>query len=80
MAKRKLTATVQVGLQIREELRRRLVSEANAKGISLNAEIARRLEVSFTSGDTRDLLVQSLRDEAKQMRKNLVLEVRERFG
>ena len=40
---------VQTGLRIRASLRDRLEAEAKRSGISLNSEIERRLEASFTS-------------------------------
>jgi Arc-like DNA binding domain len=46
MAKRKKTAIVQTGLRMREGLRADLEKAAKARGISLNAEIADRLERS----------------------------------
>jgi hypothetical protein len=47
MARRKKTATVQLKLRFREELRRKLEREARAREVSLNNEIVRRLEGSF---------------------------------
>ena len=59
MAKRKKTATVQLKLRIREELRQRLERQARGREVSLNNEMVRRLENSFESGTT-DLLVRVL--------------------
>ena len=56
MAKRKKTATVQLKLRIREELRRKLEREAKGRKASLNSEMARRLESSFESGTTEKLV------------------------
>ena len=56
MAKRKKTATVQLKLRIREELRRKLEREAKGRKVSLNSEMARRLESSFESGTTEKLV------------------------
>jgi hypothetical protein len=59
MARRKKTATVQLKLRFREELRRKLERQAKGREVSLNNEIVRRLESSFESGST-DLLVHVL--------------------
>jgi hypothetical protein len=59
MAKRKKTATVQLKLRIREELRQKLERQAHGREVSLNSEMVRRLENSFESGTT-DLLVKVL--------------------
>lgn len=47
MARRKKSATVQIKVRIKEELRARLEKAAKARGVSLNAEIGDRLENSF---------------------------------
>jgi hypothetical protein len=47
MVKRDKTAVVQTGLRIREELRGHLDKAARARGVSLNTEIADRLERSM---------------------------------
>lgn len=52
---RKATEIVQVNLRIREELRRRLDSAAKANGVSLNAEMANRLYLSFDRDTLRSL-------------------------
>ena len=59
MAKRKKTATVQLKLRIREELRRKLEREKDLREVSLNSEMVRRLENSFESGTT-DFLMRAL--------------------
>ena len=48
MAKRAGTDIVQLKLRIRETVRARLAAAAKLNGVSLNSEIARRLEASFT--------------------------------
>src|SRR6478736_1868325 len=47
MEKRDKNQTVQLRLRIRESLRARLEKDARRSGISLNAEVERRLEASF---------------------------------
>ena len=47
MARRKKSATVQVKVRIKEELRARLENAAKARDVSMNAEIGERLETSF---------------------------------
>jgi hypothetical protein len=57
VSKRPKSATVQVGLRLKEPLRAKLELEAKANGVSLNAEIVKRLELSLFSREiTRDLL------------------------
>ena len=48
MAKRAGTDIVQLKLRIRETVRARLAAAAKFNGVSLNSEIAKRLEASFT--------------------------------
>jgi uncharacterized phage protein gp47/JayE len=48
-------AIVQAGLRIREGLRFRLQQEAKRRAVSLNAEMARRLENSFDQDARRSL-------------------------
>ena len=48
MAKRAGTDIVQLKLRIRETVRARLAAAAKLNGVSLNSEIAKRLEESFT--------------------------------
>jgi hypothetical protein len=79
MAK-KSTAIVPTMLRIREELRKRLEREAKKRDHSLNAEMAERLEKSFSAsrdGAILDMLVrhddvsaQLLRDIADQIAKH----------
>jgi hypothetical protein len=47
MARRDEAQTVQVGLRVKEPLRVLLEESARERGISMNAEIVRRLERSF---------------------------------
>jgi hypothetical protein len=53
---RKPTEVVAVTLRIREDLRRRLEREARRDGISLNAEMEKRLEDSFDLANTGSLI------------------------
>jgi hypothetical protein len=48
---RKPTEIVQIKLRLREELRRKLLREAEKKDHSLNIEIAQRLEQSFDNAE-----------------------------
>lgn len=47
MARRKKSATVQLKVRIKEELRARLEKAGKARNVSMNAEIGERLEKSF---------------------------------
>jgi hypothetical protein len=49
MEKRTKDQTVNLRLRIRESLRARLEKDARRAGISLNAEVERRLEASYTT-------------------------------
>lgn len=53
MPKRKKSNRVQIGLRLREEMRRDLETVAKEHGISMNAEIESRLERSFWDDETR---------------------------
>jgi hypothetical protein len=56
MQKREKTQIVQLSkLRIREELRAQLEKEARRSGTSLNGEIERRLEASFTSASREEI-------------------------
>jgi hypothetical protein len=55
MAKREKDATVQVGLRVRESLRSKIEKAARKSGISMNAEIVRRLEQSFAPSVEEEL-------------------------
>jgi hypothetical protein len=59
MAKRKRTDVVKLQLRIREGLRRKLETRANAEERSLNSEIAHRLENSFDQ-ENYSLVLQAL--------------------
>ena len=50
------TAIVSLKLRIREDLRARLAQAAETQDHSLNSEIARRLEQSFTSETVEEML------------------------
>jgi hypothetical protein len=52
---RKPAETVQVNLRMKEVMRRRLDQAAKKHGVSLNAEMMRRLEESFTQEEQRSL-------------------------
>jgi Arc-like DNA binding domain len=56
MAKRAKTATVQLKLRMREELRGKLAKMARARDVSLNNEMVDRLEQSFTAAGVETLL------------------------
>jgi hypothetical protein len=47
MAQRNRPETIQVGLRLKEPLRAALENAASQRGVSMNAEIVRRLEASF---------------------------------
>jgi predicted HicB family RNase H-like nuclease len=51
-ARRRLNATVQVNLRIKEGLRRRLLREAKLHGVSLNREMRDRLASTFGAPKT----------------------------
>ena len=53
MIKRKSSDRVQIGLRLREDLRRKLESQANDHNISINGEIESRLERSFLDEEIR---------------------------
>jgi hypothetical protein len=59
MVRRKATARVQVPVRMMETLRARLAKAAKTGGISLNAEIVRRLEQSFDQELAADILGQA---------------------
>ena len=48
MSKRTKTATVDIGLRVKEPLRARIERAAKDSGVSMNAEINGRLETTFT--------------------------------
>jgi hypothetical protein len=58
MPRRKETDTVQLGLRVKEPLRAALEQAAQASGLSMNAEIVKRLETSFLRLD-RDSLAEA---------------------
>lgn len=64
------------GLRLQPELKRRVEEAAKASGNSLNAEIAVRLEKSFTADDAQRGLNEQLRDlrsEVENLRDRLRL-------
>jgi hypothetical protein len=56
MVARRLTDLVQVNLRLRESLRRKLERESERRGLSLNAEMTRRLEESFDREELNEAL------------------------
>jgi Arc-like DNA binding domain len=64
---RKESALLDYKLRIRESLRRRLAQSAERRGISMNAEMTRRLEESFDQERTRSL------DDVAQKLNNVLL-------
>ena len=57
---RKPTDTVAVTLRIPEELRRRLERAAKSRDTSLNAEMMRRLEDSFSQQDMKAAIIEAV--------------------
>jgi Arc-like DNA binding domain len=55
MARREKDATVQVGLRVKESLRSKIEKSAKKSGVSMNAEIVRRLEKSFAPSVEEEL-------------------------
>lgn len=53
MARRKKSATVQLAARMKEPLRARLERAAKARGVSMNAELNRRLEESLTKEEAQ---------------------------
>jgi len=83
MAKRPDTAIVALTLRIREPLRRRLENAAKQRGVSLNSELAERLESSFRKEDFGKALDDRFeKQEAIQKKRydNLVKTLREEYG
>lgn len=63
MVVRKKSDTIQLSkIRMKEDLRRRLVKEAEQKRVTLNAEIVTRLEASFSFREELDRLVGEARD------------------
>jgi|GEM_PF-2753998 hypothetical protein len=54
MTRRPKAATVDIGLRVKEPMRARIEKGAKKRGVSMNAEIADRLETSFTKEDMLD--------------------------
>lgn len=54
---RSKTATVQLKLRLREDLRRRIEQEAKKVGHSLNQEMVNRLTQSFRQANADDVLI-----------------------
>ena len=66
MLRKKLGTTVQTGLRIREELRRKLGTAAKKSRVSFNEELTRRLEDSFQREPIESLLSKLDRNLAEQ--------------
>jgi hypothetical protein len=64
---RKPSALLDYKLRIRESLRRQLAESAGKRGVSMNAEMVRRLEESFDQERKRSL------DEVTQKLENVLL-------
>jgi vacuolar-type H+-ATPase subunit E/Vma4 len=81
MLRRKLGSTVQVGLRIREELRRRLEAAAEEHHLSFNQELTMRLEASLEqeARQSLDSAAESLTRHASRLEK-LAEAVVERLG
>jgi hypothetical protein len=73
MAKRPASDTVQVKVRMREDLRRKLEREADRRGLTINAEILRRLDLSFVSEARLDSLSEAA---AKEIVEKLLAAVR----
>jgi Arc-like DNA binding domain len=54
MADRNKTATVDLGLRIKEPLRVQIEAAARDRGVSMNAEVVARIEHSFEAGEILD--------------------------
>jgi hypothetical protein len=66
MAKRARTDIVQLKLRIREALRAKLATAAKHNSVSLNSEIAKRLEASFVVNQLEEI-VELAKDRLNQM-------------
>ncbi len=62
MAERTLSNTVQLKARMKEPLRAALEAAAEAKGVSLNAEMVHRLEQSFAEEKSREEAVDAVYD------------------
>jgi hypothetical protein len=71
MLRRKLGTTVQVGLRIREELRRQLEAAAEEHHLSFNQELTARLEASLEheARQSLDSAAKSLTRDARRFEK-----------
>jgi hypothetical protein len=54
MSKRTKTATVDVGLRVKEPMRARIERSAKDRGVSMNGEIVARLEATFSGEELFD--------------------------
>jgi hypothetical protein len=67
MAKRKPTDTAQMNLRLPETLRKKIEVEAKKNGWSLNRELVRRLEQSFTHQGFEDLIQSTIQSTAQKV-------------
>lgn len=74
MAKRKPSQIVQVGTRMPENLRAFLEKSAKERGLSINAEIVRRLEESRRQASAEEILAeaQALLNEVRSLPKGYV--------
>ena len=81
MLRRNANATVQVGLRIKETLRRKLEAAAKEHQVSFNQELTARLEGSLEkdTAQTFENAAQSLAQDALRLR-NLTETIVERMG
>jgi hypothetical protein len=76
MAKRKPSDTAQMNLRLPESLRKKIEVEAKKNGWSLNRELVRRLEQSFTHQGFEDLIQSTIQSTAEKV----AMEVDMRFS
>jgi Arc-like DNA binding domain len=69
MAKRKPSDTAQMNLRLPESLRKKIEVEAKKNGWSLNRELVRRLEQSFTHQGFEDLIQSTAQKVAMEVDK-----------
>ena len=71
MAKRKPTDTAQMNLRLPETLRKKIEVEAKKNGWSLNRELVRRLERSFTNQEVEAVIQSTAEMVAIQVKKDM---------
>jgi uncharacterized protein (DUF1778 family) len=72
MAKRKPTDKAQLNIRMTEALRRKIATEAEKNGWSLNRELVRRLEQSFVQQGAEALIKNTALTVAIEVSKNVV--------